>query len=154
MGMLTPWRPRAELENVERRMDEMLNRMFDKFGHSWPWDQPAWMADTWMPAIESHVQNGNIVVKADLPGIAPEEVSLSITGNQLTIEGERKREEKEEDKDFLCREFEYGRFSRVVTLPDNIDADQVKAQYKDGVLEITMPAPKGMTSKRIEVEAR
>jgi HSP20 family protein len=152
MGMVTSWRPRTELENIERRMNDMFNDMFERFGRPGSWDRLTRMTDTWAPSIESHVENGNIVVKADLPGIDPKQVSISVTGNQLTIEGERKHEEKEEEKDYLHREFEYGKFSRMMSLPDGVDVNQVKAHYKDGVLEITMPAPKQMTSKKIEIE--
>ena len=81
------------------------------------------------------------------------EVSISVTGNQLKIEGERKQEEKKEEKDYTYQEVRYGKFSRMMTLPDGVDAEQVKANYKDGVLEMSMPAPKEMTSKKVEIEA-
>jgi HSP20 family protein len=71
----------------------------------------------------------------------------------LTIEGERKREEKKEEKDYVYREVAYGKFSRTMTLPEGVDADKIKANYKNGVLEITMPAPKQISSKKIQIEA-
>jgi HSP20 family protein len=81
------------------------------------------------------------VIDTDLPGVDPKEVSISVVGNQLTIEGERKREEKEE-RAYFYQEAAYGKFVRTITLPDGVDADKAKAHYKDGVLTITMPAPK------------
>jgi HSP20 family protein len=107
----------------------------------------------WEPAIESHVENGNLVVKADLPGIDPKDISLSVTGNRLTIEGERKEEAKKEEKDYVYRELSYGKFTRTMELPATVEADKVKADYKDGVLKITMPAPKELAAKKIQIEA-
>jgi HSP20 family protein len=113
-----------------------------------------WGGEEWMPAIESHVDNGNLIVKMDLPGVDPKEVSISVTGNQLTIEGERKREEKKEEKDYSYREVAYGKFSRSMTLPEAVDADKVKAAYKNGVLEVTIPVPKQLAAKKIQIEAQ
>jgi HSP20 family protein len=81
-------------------------------------------------------------------------VSISVAGNQLTITGERKREEKKEEKDYFYRELAYGKFSRTMTLPSGIDAEKIKATYKDGVLNLRMPAPKKLTAKRIQIEAK
>jgi HSP20 family protein len=131
---------------------------FARLGDRWliPWerDRPLWRTEAWGPALESHIENGNLIVKADLPGIDPKDVSISVTGNQLTIEGERKHEKKEEEKDHYYRELAYGKFSRTMTLPEGVEADKVRATYKDGVLRMSMPAPKEMTPKRIQVEAK
>jgi HSP20 family protein len=154
MKALTPWKPRRELETLRQHMDDLFTHMSERFfgpgerGHS------VWGTDALVPAIESHVEKDTLVIKADLPGIDPKEVSISVTGNQLTIEGERKREEKKEEKDYSYREVAYGKFSRTMTLPEGVDADKVKASYKNGVLEITMPAPKQVTGKKIQIEAQ
>src|ERR1043165_7081140 len=152
MKSLTPWQPRRELERLENRMRDFLDRFRDE-GFFGAWDRPFRKMEGWEPAIESHVENGNLVVKADLPGIDPKEISLSVHGNQLTIEGERKEEEKKEEKDYVYREVSYGKFLRTVELPAGVDADKVKAEYKDGVLKIIMPAPKQATGKKIQIEA-
>ena len=77
-----------------------------------------------------------------------------MVGNQLTIEGERKHEEKKEEKDYFYQELSYGKFSRSMTVPEGVDADKVKAIFKNGVLEVTMPAPKQLAAKRIQIEAQ
>ncbi|MBI3304495.1 MAG: Hsp20/alpha crystallin family protein [Deltaproteobacteria bacterium] len=154
MRALTPWRPMRELENLYRSMDEMFERLTERFFGPGERERPLWGTEAWAPVIESHVENGNLVVKADLPGIDPKEVTISVVGNQLTIEGERKREEKKEEKDYFYRELAYGKFSRTMTLPDGVDADKVKANYKNGVLEITMPAPKQLASKKVQIEVQ
>ena len=154
MAALVPWRPMRELETQSRRMDEMFNRLTREFfGPGW-WERPREEAAIWEPAIECHLENGNLIVKADLPGIDPKDVTLSVLGNQLTIEGERKREKKEEEGGYFYHELPYGKFSRTMTLLEGIDADKVKTAYKNGVLEITVPAPKQLISKKIPIEVQ
>lgn len=154
MAALVPWRPVREFERLEREMENMLERLGGGFPSFWEPARAIGTVERWAPAIESHVEGGNLIVKADVPGIDPKDVSISVMGNQLTIEGERKQETKEEKGDYFYRELAYGKFSRTMTLPAGVDADKVKANYKDGVLHITMPAPKEMTTKRIQIEAK
>jgi HSP20 family protein len=139
-----------ELETFERRMADL----FDRFWGPSERERPIWGIEGWAPAIESRVENGNLIVKADLPGIDPKEVSISVLGNQLTIEGERKREEKKEEKGYFYQEVSYGKFSRTIPLPEGAEADKVKANYKNGVLEITIPAPKQLASKKVQIEVQ
>ena len=154
MAALTPWKPMRELEKLQRGMEEMFDRLSGRFFGKEERERSIWGTEGWAPAIESHVDKGNLIVKADLPGIDPKEVSISVMGNQLTIEGERKREEKKEEKDYFYREVEYGKFSRTVPLPEGVETDKVKANYKNGVLEITMPAPKQLESKKVQIEVQ
>jgi HSP20 family protein len=137
---------------MEHRMRDLFERFWDE-GFLSSWERPFRKLEGWEPAIESHVENGNLVVKADLPGIDPKDISLSVTGNRLTIEGERKEEAKKEEKDYVYRELSYGKFTRTMELPASVEADKVKADYKDGVLKITMPAPKELAAKKIQIEA-
>ena len=152
MKSLTPWRPMRELETLQHKMEDMFERLSDRFLAPGERHHVLWGAEAWAPAIESRVENGNIIVHADLPGIEAKDVSISVLGNQLTIEGERKQEEKKEEKDYFYRELSYGKFSRTMTLPEGVDVNKVKASYKNGVLEITVPAPKQLESKKIQVE--
>jgi HSP20 family protein len=150
MKSLTPWRPARELETFERRIADMFERFFGP----WERERSVWGTEGWAPAIESKADNGNLIIKADLPGVDPKEVSISVLGNQLTIEGERKHEEKKEEKDYFYQEVSYGKFSRTVPLPEGVEADKVKANYKNGVLEITLPAPKQLASKKVQIEVQ
>jgi len=152
MKSLTPWRPMRELETLQHKMEDMFERLSDRFLAPGESRRSLWGEEGWAPAIESRVENGNIIVHADLPGIEAKDVSISVLGNQLTIEGERKQEEKKEEKDYFYRELSYGKFSRTMTLPEGVDVNKVKASYKNGVLEITVPAPKQLESKKIQVE--
>jgi HSP20 family protein len=154
MNELTPWRPRRELETIRQRMDDMFERLTREFfGREWR-ERPRREAEAWTPVVECHVANSNLVVKADLPGIDPKEVTISALGNQLTIEGERKRDKKGKEKEYLYDEMPYGKFSRTLALPEGVDADKVKADYKNGVLAITVPAPKQLISKKISIEVQ
>lgn len=153
MRAVAPWRSRRELDPMWRRMENLFERFFDERVFE-PEERGLWSAETWAPSVESHIENGNLKVKADLPGIDPQDISISVLGNQLKIEGERKQEAQKEEKDYFYQELAYGKFARTLPLPQGVNADQVKAQYKDGVLEITMPAPKELTAKKIQIEAK
>jgi HSP20 family protein len=143
-----------ELDTLRRRMDDLFADLSERVFGPGERERSVWGTAALVPALESHIEKDTLIVKADLPGIDPKEVSISVTGNQLTIEGERKREEKKEEKDYVYQEVAYGKFSRTMTLPEGVDADKVKASYKNGVLEITMPAPKQIASKKIQIEAQ
>jgi HSP20 family protein len=152
MRTLTLWNPLREMALLPRRLETLFDHLTDSAFAPWERDRALWKADGWMPAIEGHVDNGALVIKVDLPGIDPKEVSISVGENRLTIEGERKHEENKEEKDYRYREVAYGKFSRTIALPDGVATDAIKATYKDGVLAITMPAPAAVTAKKIPVE--
>ena len=152
MKGVTLWRPMRELATLHHRMEDMFDRFADEFfGEA---GRPLWPVEDWAPAIESHVEDGNLVVKADLPGVDPKAVSISVVGNELKIEGERKEERKRERKDYYYREVRYGKFSRTIALPEGVKSEEIKASYHDGVLEISMPAPAQIAPRRIAIEAR
>jgi HSP20 family protein len=154
MKAVTPWRPMRELETIRQHLDDLFERMTEGFFGPGERERSVWGTTALVPALESHLDKDTLIVKADLPGIDPKEVSISVTGNQLTIEGERKREEKKEEKDYVYRELAYGKFSRTMALPEGVDTDQIQANYKNGVLELSMPAPKQIASKKIQIEAQ
>jgi HSP20 family protein len=142
----------GELDPLSRRMDEMFNRLTREFFGSGRRERPREEAAVWEPAIECHLDNGNLIVKADLPGIDAKDVNISVLGNELTIAGERKREE--EEGQYFYEELPYGKFVRKMRLPDGIDADKIKTAYKNGMLEITMPAPAQLITKKIPIEVQ
>jgi len=143
MGALLPWRPFRELERMMRRMDSPF-RFLEEF--------PEITEDALVPAVESFVKDGNLVVRADVPGMEPKDIDVSILGNVLTVKGERRSEQEVKKEDYLRREVSYGSFERRMTLPDGAAADKVRASFKNGVLEITVPMAKETVAKKVPVE--
>ena len=105
----------------------------------------------WAPDVEVFQKNNELTIKADLPGLKKDEVSVEITEDAVTIHGERKREREEESEGYYRSERSYGSFYRVVPLPEGAISDQAKAQFRNGVLEITMPAPPASKGRRLEI---
>jgi HSP20 family protein len=142
---------------LERFADEM-DRIFDDFGFGrlrgrQPWRGMLSSEEMWSPDVEVFHRGTELVVRADLPGLTKDDVKVDVTENQLTIEGERQRQHEEEREGVYRSERSYGRFSRVLSLPEGVIADQAKATFKDGVLEITMPAPpeQARRGRRLEI---
>ena len=147
MRMLAPWRPVTPLATLPHEIDDLFTRFFG--------NEEGWWAGPWekglMPAVESFVRGDELVVRADLPGIDPKHVELAVEGNRLTIKGERKVMDEGKRGNEFHREVSYGRFERTIALPAGVDAESVKATYHDGVLEVTMKAPKGVTAKKVAI---
>ncbi len=106
----------------------------------------------WAPAFDMHEDKDNIVVKVEVPGMKKEDIDISLHDGSLSIAGERKTEQKVEDTEVCRAERFFGRFQRTVVLPATVDADKVKAQYKDGVLTITLPKVEEAKPKQIDVQ--
>jgi HSP20 family protein len=99
------------------------------------------------------VKDGNLVVRADVPGLEPKDIDISILGNVLTVKGERKSEQEVNQEDYLRREVSYGAFERRMTLPEGTAADKIRASFRNGVVEITVPLAKETVAKKVPVEA-
>lgn len=104
------------------------------------------------PALESFVRDGDLVVRADLPGVDPKDVDISVLDNVLTIKGERRATKEAKEEDYVRHEISYGSFERQMTLPAGVEADKIKAKYENGVLEVSMPAPKRLSGKKIPIQ--
>jgi HSP20 family protein len=138
-----------------QRMADEMDHMFDDFGLGRRWSRPMWRetgAEMWAPDVEVFQKNNELTIRADLPGLKRDELSVDVTDDAVTIQGERKDEHKEEREGFYRSERSYGSFCRVVSLPEGAITDQAKATFRDGVLEITMPAPPEATKgRRLEI---
>jgi HSP20 family protein len=138
---------------MQRFADEM-DRMFADFGVGRSWPAPLWRepgAEMWAPDIDVSQRDSELTIKADLPGLKKDEVSVEVVEGSLTISGERKREREEEREGMYRRERSYGSFRRVIPLPEGAIVEQAKATFRDGVLEITMPAPPAAQARRLEI---
>jgi len=143
------WSPFRELDRFKRDFDELFDRFLG--GRVRPADQAAVV-----PAVESCADEGRFVVRADLPGIDPKDVEITATGDQLTIRGRRTRNEEEKGRNFTHREVSYGSFERTLKLPEGVKPEELKASYRNGVLELTAPISGDSKTRKvpIEVEAK
>jgi HSP20 family protein len=141
-----------------QRMVQEMDRMFDEFGSGRPWGRlPIWGGsgtDLWAPDVDVIQRNDELLIRADLPGMSRDDLTVDVTENTLTIQGERKREHEEEREGVYRSERSYGSFYRAIPLPEGAITDQAKASFRDGVLEITMPSPPSSKGRRIEIEAQ
>ncbi len=137
-GTLTRWEPFAELGELRTRFD----RMFDELVAG---------ERSWAPAMDVERDNGNLVVRADVPGIKPEEVKIEVEDDILTVSGSHEERKEQKEKHFLRRERHYGSFSRSMALPAGVDAKKIKAKTHDGVVEVTIPLPKEASKGKIEI---
>jgi HSP20 family protein len=96
-------------------------------------------------------RENEVVVRAEVPGMSKEDIDISVLGNTLTISGERKSEEEVKEDDYYYCESSYGRFQRDISLPQGVKAEDIKASYKDGVLEVILPKKEEAKPKKIEV---
>jgi HSP20 family protein len=125
---------RRYAEEMDRLFDDFRTRFFPRF------DFPR-IETAWAPPIEVSERGGRLVVRAELPGLSKKDVKVEVRDDALTIQGERRHEREETRKGFHRSERSYGSFFRQIPLPEGVDAEQAKASFKDGVLEVTMPAP-------------
>ena len=139
---------------LDRFADE-IDRMFDQFGFGRVSNRRGASSDflTWTPRVDVSQRNKELVIRADLPGLSKDDVKVDITDDVVTIQGERRREHEEDQGGIYRSERSYGSFYRSVALPEGAIADQAKASFKNGVLEITMPAPPEQVSRgrRLEI---
>lgn len=103
------------------------------------------------PSVDIYEEEGDLVLKAELPGIRKEDLNVTITENRITIAGEKKQEEKVEKKDYHWTERTYGTFTRNFRLPDNVNGDKAKASFKEGILVIRVPKTEETKAKKITV---
>jgi HSP20 family protein len=108
----------------------------------------------WAPAVDVSTNDGDLVIRAELPGVKQEDVNIALQDNVLTISGERKVEQEQEGDSYYVRERQYGRFSRSVALPEGTDESKIHARYEDGVLEVTVQgaASAATEPKNIHIE--
>jgi HSP20 family protein len=139
---MTRWEPFAELAELRDRLD----RAFGEISGG--------EARTWAPRVDVVREKERIVVQAELPGIKPEEVEISVEGDVLTISGHHEQNKEEKDEHVVRCERRYGSFSRSMPLPSGVDPDQIEADFADGVLEVSIPVPAEKEAKRVEIKPR
>ncbi len=147
MSNLIRWEPAREMmtlrEAMDRLFDDAFTRPLSLAGNNWS-----------VPAVDMYQTENEIVVKAALPGIKPDEVQINVTGEVLSLKGEVKQKEEVKEKAYHIREQRWGMFERSIILPTDVVADKAKADFENGILTITLPKAEEAKPKTITVKAR
>jgi len=143
------WDPFRDLISIQDRM----NRLFEQTLSRSRGDE-AVSATTWTPAVDIYETSDTIVMKAELPGVTREDIQIQINENTLTLKGERRFARDVQEESYLRIERAYGSFHRSFSLPASIQQEKIRALFKDGVLELTLPKAENSKPKPISIEVR
>ena len=157
MRSLIPWirkdaetAPERGLADLRREFDGLLDRFF---GEGWSGlEAPG--GQRFVPAFDVSETEEEFIVKAELPGVDPKDVEVNLTGNVLTVKGEKKAEREEKKADLYRVERSFGSFSRSFSLPGDVRTDDVKATYKDGILNLRLPKTEPTKKKAIKIDVQ
>jgi HSP20 family protein len=145
--------PARDFFNLDREFNRMFNTFNDRFGLSRKSDSDEKYENAvWMPLTDIAEDNDNYYLKADLPGIKKEDVKISCTEGSLSISGERSQEKESKDKKYHRIERSYGKYYRSFNLPEKIKEDKIKAEFKDGQLNATIPKADEVKPKEIDIK--
>ena len=150
--MLSPFRGRRGFYDPVSEMNRVFDNMLGGLGRRSGGQQRAEVTE-WAPAIDVVTEDGDLVIKAELPGVKQEDVDITLQDNVLTVSGQRKTEQEEKRGGYYVRERQYGSFSRSLTVPEGVDESKIHARYENGVLEVTVEgAAQVQEPKRIQIE--
>lgn len=142
------WEPFRDLLATQERMNRLFNETLGRFP-----GEEGLHAGSWIPPVDVYETEQNIVLKAELPGVDPNDVEASVHDGTLYLKGERKHETEVKEENYHHVERSYGSFARTFTLPASVDAEKVKAEFADGILTLTMPKREEAKPKRIKISA-
>lgn len=146
---LVPWRPFGrELGTLRREMDDLWSRFFGER----PFARR--LTEEWSPSVDLSETKDNFTVKAELPGMEAKDIDVSLSGDVLTIKGEKKKEQEEKDEHHHYVERYYGSFQRSFQLPTSVQADKVEASFDKGVLKVILPKAEEAKKKEIEIKVK
>ena len=146
---LVRWNPIRDFSVLHNQM----NRLFEDAMGTWLGESNGRGNTNWVPLADIYENDNDLIVRAELPGVDPKMVDLRVENNVLTIRGERPFEPNVEQENYHRLERSYGTFSRSFTLPATIDADKIRAEYRDGILNLTLPKSEKAKPKRIQIAA-
>ena len=149
MANIVRWEPFRDLISLREAMDRLFEESFIR-----PRTGLLAPLGAEILAVDMYETDQDVVVKSSVPGVKPEDLDITITGDTLTIKGETKTEEKVERANYIRQERRYGAFSRSLTLPTTIVAEKAKAEFEDGVLTLTLPKAEEVKPKTIKVKAK
>lgn len=143
------WDPFRDLISIQDRMNTLFEQTLSRSRA-----EEAIAPAAWAPAVDIYETPESIVMKAELPGLGREDIDIQIRDNTLTLKGERRFEKDVKEENYLRIERSYGAFHRAFTLPTTIQQEKIRAVFKDGVLELTLPKGGEARPKPIEIEVR
>lgn len=143
------WDPFRDLISIQDRMNKLFEQTISRSRAD-----EGITATTWTPSVDIYETPETIVMKAELPGLGREDIDIQIRDNTLTLRGERRFAKDVHEENYLRIERAYGSFQRSFTLPTTIQQDKIRAVFKDGVLELTLPKAEGSKPKKIAIEVR
>jgi len=145
---LIRWDPFREISTLQERM----NRLFSDVARRSPVTEEEMVQGAWIPPVDIYETGDSIVIKAELPGISKEDITLEVKDNTLAIRGEKKFEKDVKEENYHRVERSYGAFQRAFSLPSTVQQDKVKAKFRDGILEVTLPKAEEAKPKQIKVD--
>jgi HSP20 family protein len=146
MSNLSRWEPMREMLTLREAMNQLFDDSFTRpFGIS---------AVSGSPAVEMYEENDQVVVKAALPGLKADDVQISVTADQLTIHGEFKSQNEPKNATYHLREYHYGSFERTLHLPTEVQSDNSRADFENGVLTIVLPKAEAVKPRSISIKVK
>lgn len=146
---LVRWEPYHELVSLRQAMDRLFEDGFTR-----PFRLASVFGKGLIPAVDVYETTNEVVVKAPLPGVKPEQLDINIAGNTLTIKGETKVEQETKQENYLRKECHYGAFARSLTLPAGLNIDKAESSLENGILTVTIPKAEEAKPKVIKVKAK
>ncbi|MDQ7819090.1 MAG: Hsp20/alpha crystallin family protein [Armatimonadota bacterium] len=141
---LIRWDPFDDLASLRESMDKLFEEFFSR--------RPRAPVSAWQPAVEVYETDTEVVVRAELPGVDPKNVDVTVTEDTLTIKGEARAEQEERGRNYYRRELRYGSFLRTLPLPAEVQGDKARASYRNGILEIRVPKSERARPRAVKVE--
>jgi len=140
---------------VTRTEAPIANRLFEEFFSDFPFggSLPE-TRENWIPSVDILEKDGNLILRAELPGMTEKQIDLKLEGNTLTLKGERKMENEDKKSNYHRVESFYGSFTRSFRLPDTVDVEKINAEYKNGVLIVTLPQKPEVKPREIPVSVQ
>ncbi len=142
---LIPWEKSGSLAKLRKEMDDLWGRFIGETGF------PAFGETAWAPVLDVKETKESLVVKAEIPGLNAKDIEVNVTGDVLTIKGEKKQEKEEKGETYHLVERRYGSFSRSIRLSSEVDTKNIKAAHMEGVLTITLPKTEKAKEKQIKI---
>ena len=142
MATLVRWEPIRELATLQTEMSRLMNGLFEGNGRT---------TQSWVPAVDVWETEGKLVYAFDLPGVSEQDIQVELHDDTLTVTAQRERREERAEDGFVRYERRFGTFSRAIGVPQGVAEDSVKADYRDGVLEIRVAKPEEAKPRRIQV---